>query len=161
MHYFIKQNGQTPSPGQEDTCLVLIGSGAAFLDVPRTPQYDASKWAMRGIMHALRRTAFYYGSRVNVICPWYVRTSILSKEAFDHVEGLGIEFAKAEDAGECLLRILSDKDINGKSLFVTARKWADRGYMDLDLEDYRRSELLQEMQVDQIKSAPVELGLFP
>jgi NAD(P)-dependent dehydrogenase (short-subunit alcohol dehydrogenase family) len=69
-HYFIKQNGQTPSPEQEDTCLVLIGSGAAFLDCPRQPQYSASKWAMRGIMHALRRTAFYYGSRVNVISPW-------------------------------------------------------------------------------------------
>ncbi|KAL4866114.1 hypothetical protein BDV12DRAFT_199435 [Aspergillus spectabilis] len=160
MHYFIKQNGQTPSLQQEDTALVLIGSGAAFLDCPRTPQYDASKWAMRGIMHSLRRTAFYYGSRVNVISPWYVRTSILSKEAFDHVESLGVEFAKVDDAGECLLRILSDTGINGRSLFVTARKWADRGYMDLDIEDYRGNELLQEVQTDQIKSAPVENGLF-
>lgn len=69
-HYFIKQNGQKPSPEQEDTCLVLIGSGAAFLDCPRAPQYCAIKWAMRGIMHSLRRTAFDYGSRVNVISPW-------------------------------------------------------------------------------------------
>ena len=70
-HYFVKQNGQEPSPAQEDTCLVLIGSGAAFLDCPRAPQYCAAKWAMRGIMHSLRRTAFYYSSRVNVISPWY------------------------------------------------------------------------------------------
>jgi short-subunit dehydrogenase len=42
-HYFIKQNGNTPSPSHQDTCLVLIGSGAAFLDVPRTPQYCAAK----------------------------------------------------------------------------------------------------------------------
>lgn len=69
-HHFIQQNGQSPSLEQEDTCLVLIGSGAAFLDCPRAPQYCASKWAMRGIMHSLRRTAFYYGSRVNVISPW-------------------------------------------------------------------------------------------
>lgn len=69
-HYFIKQNGQSPSPNQEDTCLVLIGSGAAFLDCLRIPQYSATKWAVRGIMQSLRRTAFYYGSRVNVICPW-------------------------------------------------------------------------------------------
>lgn len=72
LHYFIKQNGQVPSPQQEDTCLILIGSGAAFLDCLRGPQYPATKWAMRGIMHSLRRTAFYYGSRVNVISPWYV-----------------------------------------------------------------------------------------
>ncbi|KAL2817899.1 putative short chain dehydrogenase/ reductase [Aspergillus cavernicola] len=160
MHYFIKQNGQTPSLEQEDTCLVLIGSGAAFLDVPRTPQYCASKWAMRGIMHALRRTAFYYGSRVNVICPYYVRTKIVSQEAFDHVESLGVQFAKAEDAGECLLRILSDVGINGRSLFVTARKWTEKGYMDLDLEDYRGNELVLEMQEEQMRAAPAEMGLF-
>jgi NAD(P)-dependent dehydrogenase (short-subunit alcohol dehydrogenase family) len=70
LHYFVKQNGAEVSPSQEDTCLVLIGSGAAYFDVPRTPQYCSSKWAMRGIMHALRRTAFYYGSRVNMISPW-------------------------------------------------------------------------------------------
>lgn len=69
-HYFIKQNGQIPSDKQDDTCLILIGSGAAFLDCLRIPQYSASKWAMRGIMHALRRTAYHYGSRVNVISPW-------------------------------------------------------------------------------------------
>jgi NAD(P)-dependent dehydrogenase (short-subunit alcohol dehydrogenase family) len=71
-HYFIRQNGSTPTLDQEDTCLILIGSGAAFLDCPRAPQYSASKWAMRGIMHSLRRTTYYYGSRVNVISPWYV-----------------------------------------------------------------------------------------
>lgn len=69
-HHFIRQNGTQSMPEQEDTSLVLIGSGAAFLDCPRSPQYCASKWAMRGIMHSLRRTAFYYGSRVNVISPW-------------------------------------------------------------------------------------------
>lgn len=69
MHYFVKQNGKTPSPQQEDTCLILIGSGAGIHDYLRIPQYSASKWAVRGIMHSLRRTAYYYGSRVNVIHP--------------------------------------------------------------------------------------------
>ncbi|KAL2801804.1 putative adam [Aspergillus granulosus] len=160
MHYFVKQNGQTPSPDQEDTCLVLIGSGAAFLDVPRSPQYDASKWAMRGILHSLRRTAFYYGSRVNVISPWYVRTTILSEDVFDKVESLGIQLATLEDAGACLIRILGDRSINGKSFFVTARKWAEKGYIDLDLEDYDGIDLLQEVQEEQMRLAPPEAGLF-
>ncbi|OJJ89343.1 putative short chain dehydrogenase/reductase [Aspergillus glaucus CBS 516.65] len=159
-HYFIKWNGQKPSPEQEDTCLVLIGSGAAFLDCPRAPQYCASKWAMRGIMHSLRRTAFYYGSRVNVISPWYVKTNILSDEAFEHVSSVGIQFAEAEDAGQCLLRILGDTSINGHSIFVSGRKWATKGYMDLDLDDYSGNSLVNEIQEDQVKSAPVPLGLF-
>ncbi|KAK3633535.1 hypothetical protein LTR56_015788 [Elasticomyces elasticus] len=161
MHYFIKQNGTRQSSSQHDTCLILIGSGAAYLDVPRSAQYSASKWAIRGVMHAMRRMTHHYGGRVNMISPWYVRTKILSKEAFDQVQSVGVEFAEAEDACQCLLRLLSDRDINGRSLFVCPRKWAPRGYLDLDLDDYPGNDLLQEIQVDQIKNAPVELGLFP
>ncbi|RAH39891.1 putative short chain dehydrogenase/reductase [Aspergillus brunneoviolaceus CBS 621.78] len=159
-HYFIRQNGTTPTHEQEDTCLILIGSGAAFLDCPRGPQYSASKWAMRGIMHSLRRTTYYYGSRINVISPWYVRTNILSEEAFAHVSNTGVQFATTEDAGQCLLRILSDPTVNGHSFFVTARKWAARGFMDLDLEDYPGNALLGEIQTEQMLSAPVSAGLF-
>jgi len=97
MHYFIKQNGDlsntAPAPASttastststattpadtkpEDTCLILIGSGAAFLDIPRGPIYPATKFAARGVMHSLRRTAHFYTSRVNVISPWYVNLS--------------------------------------------------------------------------------------
>jgi len=70
LHYFIKQNGQTPLPQQRDTSLVLIGSGAAFLDCLRGPVYPATKWGVRGIMHSLRRTAHYHGTRVNMLSPW-------------------------------------------------------------------------------------------
>ncbi|KAL2066805.1 hypothetical protein VTL71DRAFT_1229 [Oculimacula yallundae] len=160
-HYFISQNGQSPfEQKQEDTCLVLIGSGAAFLDCLRGPTYPATKWAMRGIMHSLRRTAGWYGSRVNVISPWYVRTNILSEEAFDAVSASGVSFAQPEDAGRCLLRILSDPSMNGKSLFLSPRKWAPNGFLDLDLDDYPGNELLQEIQREQICTDPVEKGLF-
>ncbi|KAJ4993881.1 AdhA [Stagonosporopsis vannaccii] len=159
-HYFIKQNGTTPSPSQQDTCLVLIGSGAAFLDVPRTPQYCAAKWGMRGMMHALRRTAFYYGSRVNVISPWFVKTNILPEETFEKTLEMGVEFATVEDAGQCLLRILSDREVNGRSLFLAPRKWAKRGYLDLDSDPFLEEGLLGEIQREQIRPAAVELGLF-
>ena len=86
MHYFIKQNGDLsntiPTPkasgSPEDTCLILIASGAGFLDVPRGPIYPATKFAARGIMHSLRRTAHFYTSRINVISPWYVCLSSFS-----------------------------------------------------------------------------------
>ncbi|KAH6653359.1 putative short chain dehydrogenase/ reductase [Truncatella angustata] len=133
LHYFVRQNGQT---------------------------YSASKWAMRGIMHSMRRTAYYYGSRVNVISPWYVRTNILSKEAFQHVEDVGVQFAEAEDAGRCLLRILGDKTVNGHSFFISARKWASQGFIDFDIDDHADNELIVAIQKDQLLSAPVENGLF-
>jgi NAD(P)-dependent dehydrogenase (short-subunit alcohol dehydrogenase family) len=71
VHTFIRQNGPDgPSSSQTDTSLTLIGSGAAFLDCPRGVQYQSTKWGARGIMHALRRTAHYHSSRVNMISPW-------------------------------------------------------------------------------------------
>jgi len=73
---------------------------------------------------------------------------------------VGVEFAKAEDAGQCLLRILGDVNMNGHSSFVSGRKWAPNGYLDLDLEDYPQSALIQEIQADQMKSAPVHLSLL-
>ncbi|CZT15198.1 related to short-chain alcohol dehydrogenase [Ramularia collo-cygni] len=158
-HYFVKQNGTEAAPTPIDTCLVLIGSVAAFLDVPRCPVYSATKWAQRGIMHALRRTTYHYGSRVNTICPWAIRTNILPKEMFDRVEGLGVALAEADDAGQCLLRILSDRQINGRSLFVSPRKWAPRGYLDLDMEGLP-SALTEEIQEEQVKFGPPSLGLF-
>ena len=90
----------------------------------------------------------------------YVKTNILSEEAFAHVSSLGVVLATVDDAGQCLLRILSDTGINGHSIFVSGRKWAAQGYMDLDLEDYAGNALIQEIQEDQVKSAPAELGLF-
>ena len=161
MHYFIKQNGTTPSTLQEDTCLVLISSGAGIHDCLRMPQYCATKWAVRGLMHGLRRTAPLYGSRVNVISPWSIKTTILSDQLFDLLRTRGIEFATLEDAGQCLLRILSDRTVNGRSLFIAARKWAPKtGYLDLDLEDTEENELRKEIQFDQIRFATLEEGLF-
>lgn len=161
MHYFIKQNGTTPSPSQEDTSLVVISSGAGIYDCIRMPEYCASKWAVRGIMHGLRRTAHFYGSRVNMISPYYVETTVLPKKVYEYIRGKGIDFASLEDAGQCLLRLLSDPTVNGHSLFVAPRKWAPRGYMDLDLENTEGTALLKEIQIEQMVSEPVDSGLFP
>lgn len=89
----------------------------------------------------------------------YVETKILSKEAFDHVKSLGVEFATLADAGDCLLKIVSDKQMNGHSLFLSPRKWAPRGYQDLALDDYE-DELLKEITRDQLKGSEAEEKLF-
>ncbi|KAK5674519.1 hypothetical protein LTS10_012715 [Elasticomyces elasticus] len=47
MHYFIKQNGTQQSSTQLDTCLILIGSGAAYLGQYVYPAYhlpETSAW---------------------------------------------------------------------------------------------------------------------
>lgn len=89
-----------------------------------------------------------------------MKTNILSEEAFQSVRDEGIEFATVEDAGQCLLRILSDPTVNGHSFFISARKWAPRGYIDFDIDDYPGDKLIQEIQEDQVKQASAEKALF-
>lgn len=72
---------------------------------------------------------------------------------------MGIEFATLTDAGDCLLKVVSDKSINGHSLFLSARKWASKGYVDLDLDDYE-DEGLKEIAQDQLKGSDPEGQLF-
>lgn len=72
-----------------------------------------------------------------------------------------MELARAEDGGKLLLRIVSDAGINGRQLFLSPRRWASQGFFDLDIDDYDgKDALLEEIQADQIKGAPVEAGLF-
>lgn len=89
-----------------------------------------------------------------------MKTKILSKAALAHVTSVGVQFAEASEAGDCLLRILSDRTINGRSFFVSGKKWSSRGYLDLDIDDYQGDSLIDSIQQDQVKSAPVEMGLF-
>lgn len=71
-----------------------------------------------------------------------------------------MQIATTEDAGQALLRLLSDTGINGRMLFISPRKWASKGYIDLDIDQYPENGLLNEIQEDQVKSAPIKLGLF-
>lgn len=64
----------------------------------------------------------------------------------------GVESAKkASNAAACALKILSETSINGHSLLIAPRKWAEYGYVDLEFEEYtEETELLKEVQKMQV-----------
>lgn len=66
LYYFPK----CPDGENRDRSLILTGSMASFLDQPRSPQYNASKWGLRGLMRSIRRTGPKENVRVNLIAPW-------------------------------------------------------------------------------------------
>lgn len=66
MFYLPKQ----PEGEDRDRCLLMTASLAAYVDLTVSPQYSASKWGIRGLMHSLRRCGPSNGIRVNVIAPW-------------------------------------------------------------------------------------------
>jgi NAD(P)-dependent dehydrogenase (short-subunit alcohol dehydrogenase family) len=64
MHYFAKQRIDDPDG---DRCLILKSSLAGYIDIVGIPLYQSAKYAVRGLMHNLRRLDYM---RVNVIAPW-------------------------------------------------------------------------------------------
>lgn len=58
------------NPEGSDKCLIMTASLAGYLDQPGSPQYNSSKWGVRGVMRSLRRTMPGMGMRVNIIAPW-------------------------------------------------------------------------------------------
>lgn len=84
---------------------------------------------------------------------------MLPANTFRNVEDFGVGLARPEDGGQLLLSILSNSSINGRFLFLSPDKWALRGYIDLDVDDYH-DDLLQEIQADQLKGPSVSKGLF-
>lgn len=106
-HYFSRS-----PPG--DKCLLMTASLAGYLDQPGSPQYCASKWGVRGLMHSLRQTMPGMGMRVNIIAPWFVRTAILSEQVADLLTSRGVNFAEKGDAARAVLHLAADKTINGR-----------------------------------------------
>ena len=65
LHYFPRQ----PEGEDRDRCLLITSSLAGFIDHPGAPQYQAAKFAVRGLMRSIRRTGPAQGIRINIIAP--------------------------------------------------------------------------------------------
>ncbi|KAF4304673.1 Short-chain dehydrogenase/reductase SDR [Botryosphaeria dothidea] len=133
LHHFRRQHAAATAEGDPapETSLILQGSIASYMDSSTFCEYATSKWAVRGLMRTLRRVVPAHGTMVNAICPSFLRTALVPRKLLELLDAKGIALATGEDAGQCLLRILSDGRINGRALCVVARnlvEQAPRGY---------------------------------
>ncbi|KAK5172921.1 uncharacterized protein LTR77_003043 [Saxophila tyrrhenica] len=123
------------NPPDHDRCLIMTASVAGYLDQPGSPQYNASKWGVRGIMRSLRRTMPTQSMRVNIIAPWFTKTNIIADDVIDRLESKGIDFATKGDAASAVLHFASERSINGRACAIVPRNVAPEGYMDLGKDD--------------------------
>lgn len=70
LFYFRRQFAKDPA-NASPTSLVLQSSMAGYMDFPSLVEYNTSKFAVRGLLRSLRRTEFRFGTRVNLLAPWY------------------------------------------------------------------------------------------
>jgi len=143
MHYFTRQ----PDEASRDRCLILKSSLAGYLDIIGSPSYESAKFGVRGLMCNLRRAECF---RVNVIAPWFIATPIMSEKVVEtlgsQLKSVGAEFAEVEDSVKAVMRVATDKSINGRSFAVVPRNTCAQGYLDIDHDDFKEGDILYNLQ---------------
>ena len=107
----------TDSTGRpRDRHLLLIGSIAGLTGIPGHPQYCTSKHAVAGLFRSLRLNPHPRGVRVNMLCPYFVNTSLLPQTGKLLLAGAALGTVESVvDAGT---RLMADEGTVGRALVV-------------------------------------------
>ncbi|KAJ5952832.1 uncharacterized protein N7479_011245 [Penicillium vulpinum] len=132
IHYFRKQ----PDTEDRDRCFIITGSMVAWIDSPANWQYTSTKYGLRGLMRTARRNSHEQGIRINYVAPCYIKSAIRSAAYEAQLMAKGVEFAPPEDVAICMMKLATDRTINGHSLMITPKSVAKEGFKDVDMEDH-------------------------
>jgi len=139
MHYW-----QFDSRPAEEKCFIIKSSLAGYIDLPAATSYQVSKYGVRGLMINLRVAD---RCRVNLIAPWFIRTSIMSDDAAqlitERLQGVGSDWADVGDSVKAVMRVATDEGINGRALAIIPRKEFEAGYVDMERDDYKEESPLR------------------
>lgn len=133
-------------------------------------EYTATKYALRGFMRTVRRSSHEQSIRINYVAPCWIKSAIRTAEYEKWLVDRGVEFGEQKDVSSCMLRIATDRSINGeceryqyfseilmvvkgRSLMITPRSIAKEGFVDIDREDYKdtpEDEYLKKVQLSQL-----------
>ncbi|KAF2201809.1 NAD(P)-binding protein [Delitschia confertaspora ATCC 74209] len=105
-----------PKKRVRDRHLLLIGSIASLGPIPIQPQYCAAKHAVLGIFRSLRATSMAQGVRINMLCPYFIDTPIVTAAARLALAGGGM--GKVEDVVDAGTRLVADSRILGRALVI-------------------------------------------
>ncbi|KXT02316.1 hypothetical protein AC578_208 [Pseudocercospora eumusae] len=146
-HYFRKQ----PNDEDHDRCFIMTGSMVAYINSPGNWEYTVSKTGLLGLMRTVRRNSWQQGMRINFVAPCYIRSAIRTAEYEKNLVDQGVRFGEVEDVASCMMRIASDRSINGRSIMVVPRAVAQQGYMDVDLDDFDQDGYFKDIQEVQLR----------
>lgn len=100
-----------------DRHLLFIGSVASLYPLPGQAPYGVSKHGVLALYRSLRITApINHGMRVNILCPYFVHTPILSVPGRAMLAGSAV--ANIEDVVSAATRFVADPACIGRSLVV-------------------------------------------
>ncbi len=108
-----------------DRHILFLGSIAGLVPLVGSLQYTASKHAITGLFRSLRGSAHYQGIRVNMLCPYFVDTSMIGGVLLLLLAGGGLgELSDVVGAGT---RFMADESIAGRAVVVGPRMKVEDG----------------------------------
>lgn len=105
-----------PAQTHRDRHLILVSSMAGLWPIPAQTLYAVSKHAVVGLFRNLRASSFMHGVRVNLICPYFIDTSIITNTGKIMLAGGAV--GKPEDVVEAATRFAADPRIVGRAVLV-------------------------------------------
>lgn len=108
--------GCDPAQVHRDRHLLLLSSMAGISPIPMQTLYATSKHAVVGLYRNLRCSSLMHGVRVNLMCPYFVDTPILT--TLGRVLLAGGATGKPEDVVEAATRFAADPRIVGRAVVV-------------------------------------------
>lgn len=105
-----------PAEKVRDRHLLLLGSVASLAPISIQPQYGAAKHAVLGLFRSLRATSHVQGIRINMLCPYFIDTPIVTPGARFVLAGGAM--GKVEDVVDAATRFVADSRILGRALVV-------------------------------------------
>jgi NAD(P)-dependent dehydrogenase (short-subunit alcohol dehydrogenase family) len=121
-----------PATRTRDRHLLLLGSIASLAPIAIQPQYGAAKHAVLGLFRSLRCTSGMQGIRVNLLCPYFIDTPIVTTGARFILAGGAM--GKVEDVVDAGTRFVADSRVLGRSLVIGPKmhvRQKDNGEWDL------------------------------
>ncbi|KAF2840189.1 NAD(P)-binding protein [Patellaria atrata CBS 101060] len=105
-----------PASVKRDRHILFIGSAASLHPISGLPQYGTAKHGVLGLFRSLRSTSSLAGIRVNIICPYYIDTPLISTMARIFLAGGAM--GTLEDIVEGVNRLAADPTVVGRGLSV-------------------------------------------
>ncbi|KIW65144.1 hypothetical protein PV04_07426 [Phialophora macrospora] len=113
-------------PPEASKSLIMTGSLASYVDMPTNTDYNAAKFAVRGIFRGLRHTTAAMNVRVNLIAPYWINTPLV-QSALPELEKSGFKpsWTSIDLVVDAMVKSATDESAGGKTWGIWPEGYSD------------------------------------
>lgn len=129
--YYFRLPGPTPPSTPNHKSVTITVSTAGYVDMASTRNpYWMSKWGLRGLFHSAKQDMHLVGARLNLVCPYWVKTNLTADLVANTATAAAIPggWTEMEDVVTAFRRCVEDAGTSQRSLGVFPQPW---GVVDL------------------------------